>query len=148
MKLKRPIFCLILIINVLFWHVLSYAVFVPTSHNPPVANNELKLAALSTYSELTLDSTLLGSDVGVKPLAKETFKELAFEKYFSASDINRLPIGIKKEIGGVEYAVAFRKAEFQKDFTRLTVFSFKAENQNLSNYHQKNPIGADRARNG
>ncbi|GAA4274596.1 hypothetical protein U6A24_16615 [Aquimarina gracilis] len=41
---------------------------------------------------------------------------------FSNENIQVLPVGIKKEVSGVEYQLGFTKARFTKDFTELTVF--------------------------
>ncbi|GAA4111732.1 hypothetical protein GCM10022393_09600 [Aquimarina addita] len=41
---------------------------------------------------------------------------------FRNEDIQVLPVGIKKEISGVEYQLGFTKARFSKDYTELTVF--------------------------
>ena len=42
---------------------------------------------------------------------------------FSNENIQVLPVGIKKELSGVEYQLGFTKARFTKDFMELTVFA-------------------------
>ncbi|WP_109852521.1 hypothetical protein [Aquimarina sp. AU58] len=42
---------------------------------------------------------------------------------FATSNSQALPVGIKKEINGVEYQLGFIKAKFTKDYTELTVFA-------------------------
>ena len=58
--------------------------------------------------------------------AKAGFKEIdstgRWISSFANENIQVLPVGIKKEISGVEYQLGFTQAKFTKDFTELTVF--------------------------
>ena len=61
-------------------------------------------------------------------------EELRLVEYFSASDVNRLPVDIKKDIGGASYTVAFTNAHFENGKTFLAatleiVFSANASEQ-------------------
>ncbi|WP_108808738.1 hypothetical protein [Aquimarina spinulae] len=86
-----------------------------------------------TSSEFNFDT--IENEFAETPLSVNTSRTIAkkwFEKIeklgtwissFATSNSQALPVGIKKEINGVEYQLGFIKAKFTKDYTELTVFA-------------------------
>ena len=62
-----------------------------------------------------------------KDAAKASFDEIATNNSwvttFTNTDIQTLPVGIKKEMNGIEYQVGFTQARFYENYTEFTVFA-------------------------
>ncbi|MBG6130650.1 hypothetical protein IWQ47_002126 [Aquimarina sp. EL_43] len=62
-----------------------------------------------------------------KVVAKSWFEKIKkLKKWVSSLKIDKVeefPVGIRKELNGVEYQLGFVKAKFTKDYTELTVFA-------------------------
>ena len=76
----------------------------------------LSKSSIRLYSVVLLIGLLQHPLQASEPVSDD---ELSLVEHFSASDVNQLPVGIKKDIGGASYTVAFTNAHFENGKTFL-----------------------------